>query len=374
MSSATALAAAVATAGLLSACAMKSDSESQGVIAVAADDSSCDVERNQSGAGNVTFNVDNKGSKVTEFYVYAKGDRIMGEVENIGPGLTRKLIVELPAGKYETACKPGMRGKGIRSAFTVTGKAEPKKNTEAELKEATESYKRYVNSQTGALQQRTTEFVEAVKAGDKEKAKQLFAVSRVYYERIEPVAESFGELDPAIDEREDDPSLGGPEFTGYHRLEAALWRDDNISDMGPIADRLLTDVKSLVEQAKDVDLTPLQLANGSKGLLDEVAVGKITGEDDRYSHTDLWDFDANVEGSKAAINSLRPVLQQENPSLLATIDERFTAVENELAKHEKGDGYRLHNELSDDELKELSTALSALSEPVGQVAGVVAAR
>ena len=71
----------------------------------------------------------------------------------------------------------------------------------------------------------------------------------------------------------------------------------------------MADVKTIVAKANVEKLTPLQLANGAKELLDEVATGKITGEEDRYSHTDLWDFEANVEGSQAAIAALRPVLQ-----------------------------------------------------------------
>jgi iron uptake system component EfeO len=368
------IAAAVVTAAMLASCAVKNEGDSKGTISVTAKDSSCDVERSTSEAGNVTFNVTNKGNKVTEFYVYASGDRIMGEVENIGPGLSRKLIVELPAGKYQTACKPGMRGNGIRDAFNVTGKAVPQKDTDSQLKEATQSYQRYINTQIGALEEKTVEFVNAVKASDTAKAKQLYPVARTYYERIEPVAESFGELDPAIDEREDDPSLAGPDFTGFHRLEKALWQENNVSSIGPVADKLLADVKQLAQQARTVNFAPLQLANGSKGLLDEVAKNKITGEEDRYSHTDLWDFAANVDGSKAAVNALRPVLQKDNPDLLATIDERFTAVGDELAKHQKGDGYKLYNELSQDDVKELSTLVTALGEVVGQVSGVVAQR
>ena len=244
-----ALAATTVAALALGACAFSDSDDPEGDIAVAAPDSKCDVSRKEAKAGNVAFEVSNKGTKVTEFYVYAKGDRIMGEVENVGPGLKRRLIVELPAGSYETACKPGMKGDGIRGKSTVTGKAEAAKDNDAKLAEATESYKRYVNSQAAALVEQTTLFVNAVKSGDAEKAKNLFAVSRVYYERIEPVAEAFGDLDPAIDEREDDPSLAGPEFTGYHRLEKALWQDNNISDMGPIADRLLADVRRLKAEA-----------------------------------------------------------------------------------------------------------------------------
>jgi iron uptake system component EfeO len=79
----------------------------------------------------------------------------------------------------------------------------------------------------------------------------------------------------------------------------------------------------------------VQLANGSKELVDEVATGKITGEEDRNSHTDLWDFQANVEGSKAAIASLRPVLAERDPALVSLIGRRFEEVETELAKHAK---------------------------------------
>jgi hypothetical protein len=135
-----------------------------------------------------------------------------------------------------------------------------------------------------------------------------------------------------------------------------------------MADKLMADVKEIVAKANEEELTPLQLANGAKELLDEVATGKITGEEDRYSHTDLWDFAANVEGSKAAIAALRPVLQDRDPALVSELDKQFAAVEAALAKHRVGDGWKLHPQLSAAELKELSDAINALGEPVSQVA------
>jgi iron uptake system component EfeO len=139
-----------------------------------------------------------------------------------------------------------------------------------------------------------------------------------------------------------------------------------------MADKLMADVKEIVAKANEEELTPLQLANGAKELLDEVATGKITGEEDRYSHTDLWDFAANVEGSKAAIAALRPVLQDRDPALVSELDKQFAAVEAALAKHRVGDGWKLHPQLSAAELKELSDAINALGEPVSQVAAKVA--
>lgn len=340
-----------------------------GPIAVTASDTTCEVARAESAAGTVTFKITNTGSKVNEFYIFAAGDRVMGEKENILPGVPVELRVELTAGAYEAACKPGMVGDGIRSKFTVTGSAAPL-TKDQKLADATANYQRYVKSQTDALLVKTEEFVLAVKAGDVAKAKALFPIARTYWERIEPVAEIFGDLDPKIDGREDVIAEGLP-FTGFHRIEKDLWVTGDVSKSGPIADQLLVDVKDIVAKANAEKLSPLQLANGAKELLDEVATGKITGEEDRYSHTDLWDFAANVQGSQAAIAALRPALEERSPDLVAKLDTAFKAVDDTLAKHRAGDGWKLHNQLSQAELKELSDVINALAEPVSQVAGAI---
>ncbi len=213
--------------------------------------------------------------------------------------------------------------------------------------------------------------MNAVKDKKVDDAKKLFPVTRIYWERIEPVAESFGDIDPKIDNREDGVEPGG-KFTGFHRLEKDLWVTGLQADSAAIADQLLVDVKDLVTRTKSVELTPLQLANGAKELLDEVATGKITGEEDRYSHTDLWDFRSNVDGSQAAVASLRPVIDERNPELGKTLDEKFGAVDDILAKHQVGDGYKLYTQLTPADIKEMSEAVDALGEPISQVAEVVA--
>jgi iron uptake system component EfeO len=318
------------------------------------------------------FTVTNSGSKVTEFYVYADGDRVMGEVENIAPGVARDLRVELPAGDYEATCKPGMVGDGIRTALSVTGEAATLSEDET-LAQAGTDYQRYVQSQTGALLEQTTAFTDAVKAGDVEGAKALYPVARTYWERIEPVAESFGDLDPIIDGREGDQAEG-EDFTGFHRIEQALWETGDVSGMAPYADQLRTNVQEVVDKANQVTLDPLQLANGAKALLDEIATGKITGEEDRYSHTDLWDFHANLEGSEAAVQALRPHLEKTDPDLVAEIDQRFAATEAELEQHRSGDGWVSYDQLTADQLRGLSDSITALTESVSQVASVVAGK
>jgi iron uptake system component EfeO len=358
----------------LAACASTDDGagEADHTIAVSSTDDACDVARAELAAGTHRFAVTNDGSDVTEFYVYEDGEKVVGEVENIAPGLSRELLVELEAGEYEAVCKPGMAGDGIRRPLTVTGESAGKAEDPA-LTQAAADYQAYVQSETGPLLEQTTAFVTAVKAGDVAGAKALYPAARIHWERIEPVAESFGDLDPLIDGREGDQEAG-QDFTGFHRIEKALWVAGDVSDMGPYADQLLTDVQQIVERANEVTLEPLQLANGAKALLDEIATGKITGEEERYSHTDLWDFAGNLEGSHKAIETLRPYLEKNDADLLAELDERFAATEAELAQYRVGDGWVLYDQLSQTQLKGLSDSVTALTESVSQVAAAVAGR
>jgi iron uptake system component EfeO len=364
----------VAIWGLAGCAEDKKTSPGADEVTVAATDSACTLSATKLKAGPVTFKVTNQGSKVTEFYVYAEGNRIVGEVENIGPGLSRNLTVDLTKGTYEGACKPGMVGKGIRTKVTVSGGGDAKSLSDSEeLKAAAASYEGYVASQAKELIEETEKFVAAVKAGRTAEAKRLFPEARTYWERIEPVAEIFGDLDPLTDGREPDAKAEGRDFTGWHRIEKQLWVEGNTKGMGEYADELLANIKKVVRLSGEKPLTALQLAQGSKGLLDEVATGKITGEEDVFSHTDLWDFRANIDGSRAAIAALRPVVEDRDPALATTIDRRFEQLDALLDRHQEHDGtWTSYDELSAAQVKKLSVAVDALSEPISQVAAVVA--
>ncbi|MBC9819950.1 iron uptake system protein EfeO [Terrabacter sp. MAHUQ-38] len=366
-------------AGLgLAACTDKADptgssTAAGGPITVTATDTTCQLSATTAKAGTVTFQVTNAGSKVNEFYLYAEGDRIVSEVENITPGLKRELKVEITEpGTFSTACKPGMVGDGIRGTFTVTGTAVAG-SADQKVAKAIADYKAFVASETDELVEGTEAFVAAVKAGDVAKAKSLYAQARHPWEAIEPVAESFGDLDPRIDGREDVVEEG-MKFTGYHRLEKDLWVTGLKKDSNAIADQLLADVKEIAAKSKTVEPTALTIANGAKALLDEVATGKITGEEERYSHTDLWDFDGNLEGSRQALAVLRPVISAKAPELQKALDARFKELSGLLGSHKTGADYKSYTALSDADIKALTVALDALSEQVSKVPGVVEAK
>ncbi len=343
-------------------------------ITVDASDTECKLSGTTATTGPSTFVVTNNGNKVTEFYVYGEGERVMGEVENISPGLKRQLIVQLTQpGTYQTSCRPGMVGEGIRGNFEVTGDAV-KIDTEGKFKEAADSYKRYVLSQTDALIPSTEAFVAAVKAKDVAKAKDLYPTTRTYYERIEPVAESFpNDLDPRIDLREADLEPG-QKWTGFHALEKQLWVTGLQPDADALADQLLADVKELEAGVKAPNWTidSTQIAGGAQGLLDEIASSKISGEEDIFSHTDLWDFKANVDGSQTAVASVRPILDERNAELGKRVDQRFADVEKLLEKYREGDGFVSYDKVTEPQRQELSRAIDALSKEVSQVQGVIA--
>jgi iron uptake system component EfeO len=363
----------VGAAGLVAsaaACGGGPPAPTGGDVAVTASDSTCQLARTELAAGVTRFVITNTGSKINEFYVF-RGDTVLGEVENIGPGTTRNLSVELKEGSHTGVCKPGMGGDGIKQVFTVTGTAAAL-SQDAKLSSAVTAYTEYVRSQADLLVVKTKDFTDAIRAGDIAKAKQLFAIARGPYETIEPVAESFGDLDPAIDARDGDLEANTP-WTGFHALEKHLWVDNDISQDKALADRLDADVAKLVTLTKTVDLQPLAIANGAKELLDEVATSKITGEEDRYSHTDLWDIAANVAGVEAAMDSLGPALAERDAALLANVDSAHEAVEAALAPYKVGDGWKLYTELTPADTKALADAISGLAEPVSKVAAAISA-
>ncbi|WNM49277.1 iron uptake system protein EfeO [Kitasatospora sp. CM 4170] len=360
----------------LTGCSKKSDSPTgPGAVGINATDTACEVSKTSFPAGHVVLDITNKGSKTTEVYVYAAGDKIVTERENIGPGTKATINAEIKAGSYEIACKPGMVGDGIRQKITVTGDASAAAApADPRLTAAVDAYRKYAQEQADLTIPAVEAFAAAIKAGDVEKAKSLYAPSRTGWERTEPVAESFGDIDPKTDTREDGLEAG-QEWTGWHKLEKSLFADAKIGDdEKKLADQLVTDLKDWQKKIPEAEITATSMANGAKELLDEVATGKITGEEDRYSHTDLADFAANVEGARKAYELLKPVASEKDAELAKTLDSEFAATEALLAKYKQADGtYTSYDKVADAERKTFSDAVNALGEPLSKLAAAVGA-
>lgn len=365
-------AATVAALTAVTGCAQKSDGKGDGAVRVVAKDDSCEVSKKKLPAGHIELAVQNKGSKVTEVYVLFPDDRIVAERENIGPGTKATITAEIKAGSYEVACKPGMKGHGIRQKLEVTGANAAKRSPE--MDKAVAEYRTYVQAQADETLPKAKKFTDAVAAGDIEAAKKIYADSRLGWERTEPVAESFGDIDPKVDIREDDLE-DGQKWTGWHRLEKALWQDKKLgAEEKALAPVLYKDLVDWQKRVGTADITPTSMANGAKELLDEVATGKVTGEEERYSHTDLIDFKGNVEGAEKSYELLKPIASKNDAALTTTLDKRFAELNALLDKYREDKSsyaFTSYEKVGKADRKELSDAVNALAEPLSRLAAAV---
>lgn len=229
-------------------------------------------------------------------------------------------------------------------------------------------YRTYAIAEIDEFVLKTEEFANAVIAGDIEKARALYAPARMHYERAEPIAEVFADLDPKIDAREGD--VPEEEWGGYHRIEKGLWVDNTTQGYEPYAEQLIKDVKLLRAKVETVEVTPDLLITGAVDLLNEVSTSKVTGEEDRYSHTDLYDFVANVEGAEKIYNLLKSSLVVKDKEVSDEIETRFKELYSLLENYKQNDGYILYTDLSEGQVKELSQSINELAEPLSKL-GIV---
>ncbi|MEX6663136.1 iron uptake system protein EfeO [Pseudomonas sp. W2-17] len=233
-------------------------------------------------------------------------------------------------------------------------------------------YKIYVTENVDTLAADTQKFTDAIKKGDLATAKKLFPTTRLSYESIEPIAELFSDLDASIDSREDDHENGvkADDFTGFHRLEYALFSQNTTKDQGVFADKLLADVKELQSRIAGITFPPEKVVGGAAALMEEVAATKLSGEEDRYSHTDLYDFQGNVDGSKKIVDLFKPQLEQSDKAFVAKVEKNFATVDKILAKYKTKDGgYETYDKVKEQDRKALAGPVNTLAEDLSQMRG-----
>lgn len=347
------------------------------------DESGCSVaELSTDASGFVDFRVTSNAKKKGEYEIISSEPSLKHE-SYMDPGEVDESKVLLDPGTYTVICFNSNAKK--RATLVVGGGGTPTTATTgtttsaaAGLAPIAARYTRFVRGQASALQSETRKFTNAVRAGDLQAAKDLYARVRMPWESIEPIAEAFPDADAAIDSRADDHAKGeaDPAFTGFHALEYGLWaqgtkKGANV-DLDALANRLDADVAELVDEVKKLDVSPSQMVGGAAALIDEAAQTKVTGEEERYSKTDLWTLSANLDGAARIVALLAPALQKADPSQLAATRKAIAAVRTVLDRYGEADGsFASYSTVSAADKAKLKTTMADLAEQLSSLAGVL---
>lgn len=259
----------------------------------------------------------------------------------------------------------------LMAALEALEQAKPSSGSSSELlNKAVANYEAFVKEQAAKFAEETKLFTAAVNAGNVEEAKKEYTKARVYFETIEPVAESFGDLDPRIDARladvEDETT-----WTGYHRIEKALWVDKSLEGMDKYSDQLVKDTEELASKVQSIKLDAKTMVAGAIELINEAATSKITGEEEVFSRTDLVDLAANINGSKTVYLAIIPALNEHNPDLATKLDKQFQDMESMLLTYQKSGEFVTYDQLTTEQIREISDKLSQLSELMTQTAAIL---
>ena len=336
----------------------------------------CTPEPSTVPTGQIQFNVKNKDAgSVSEAELRTSDlSHILGEQENLTPGLSGGFALVVQPGHYLINC-PGAAQPHAR--FTVAGTSKAKNwKTSAVLSRAVSQYATYVNQNAATLVSSSQSMCAAVTAGNQTLAEQLYPKSRIYYERIEPVAEVWGTLDTDIDGRIDNPVTDPTKLEGFHRIEEIMWDDNTLSGAATFCTGLVQHEQQLQQLVSTASYDPVTMASGATDLINEAATSKITGEEERYSNTDFIVFQANVDGAMEVVNLLKPYIQRVDPSLVSTIEQRYQKVENAIAKYKATPGYDTtgyveYSTVLTPQRRQLSAIVQAFAESLSQMSGQV---
>ena len=282
-------------------------------------------------------------------------------------------LVLFSAAVLMTACSANTNTSKTSSSSSEA-KVTLSSNDKKALDKATSEYKTFVEGQIDQLLTDTEKFESLLKEGKLDEAKKIYPLIRMSYERSEPIAESFGESDVKIDFRladymDENKTEEG--WSGFHRIEKILWEQNTTSGTETYANQLVNDIKELKAKVATVEVTPDMMLTGAVDLLNEVATSKITGEEEIYSHTDLYDFRANIEGAEKIFQLFKPLIKNKDEKLVASLEKEFKNVNSLLDKHmTDSQHYKLYTDLTKEDTKELAEAVTKLGEPLSQM-GVI---
>ncbi|MGE8150310.1 iron uptake system protein EfeO [Pseudomonas vancouverensis] len=316
-------------------------------------------------AGRSSFRIVNRSDRAVEWEIL-DGVLVVEERENIAPGLSQVINANLLPGDYVITCGLLSNPRGTlhvtpTAASDAAAKAKP---SMVAFVGPLSEFRVYLSSQGSALIKTVTALEQAIETGDLAQAQSLYAPARAAYQRVAPAAQRLAELDNSINARADyfEKREQDADFGGFHRIEYALFQQRNLEGLTPVAQRLLSDVTTLKQQLLAQSLLPEQLVSIVVRNLNSIAeVRASSGEEERYSHTDLNGFAANVEVAHKVVELLRPLLTKSAANVLPGIDKALNAVDAELNGLKVNDGYASYDSVGAEQRKQLADKAKALA-------------
>jgi iron uptake system component EfeO len=368
---------ALAAAGCSSSGSSSRDAAARGsTVTIELTSAGCAPRPARIAAGPVQFNISNKGAGAVSEAELRTSDlaKILGEQENLTPGLSGGFSLDIQPGHYVINC-PGAAQPHWKLA--VTGHSSgPAWSSSPQLTAAVRGYAAYVDQNAAALVAHTRAFCQAIDAGKIGRAEVRYPQARIYYERIEPVADIWGSLDTQIDGRWENPVTVPSQFIGFHKIEQLIWEDNTLRGTPALCAGLVGHEQQLLTLVRSAQYNPLEMASGATDLINEAATSKITGEEERYSNTDFPVFQANVDGAMEVVRLLRPYLEHKAPGLLTQIQHRDAAITAQLARYQASPGYDdtgyvEYSTVLSGQRRQLSAAVNALAESLSGLSAQV---
>ena len=316
-------------------------------------------------AGRASFRIVNRSERAVEWEIL-DGVLVVEERENIAPGLSQVINANLQPGDYAITCGLLSNPRGTlhvtpTAASDAAAKAKP---SMVAFVGPLSEFRVYLAVQGSALIKAATALNQAIASGDLAQAQALYLPARAAYQRVAPAAQRLAELDNQINARADyfEKREQDPAFVGFHRLEYALFQQRNLDDVTPIAQRLLADVTTLKQQLLAQSLPPEQLVSIVVRNLNSLAdVRAGSGEEERYSHSDLNGFAANAQTARKVVDLLRPMLSKSAAELLPKIDQALDDFDSQLNAFKSADGYVSYDAVTAAQRQQITAKAKALA-------------
>ena len=317
-------------------------------------------------AGRASFRIVNHSDRAVEWEIL-DGVLVVEERENIAPGLSQVINANLVPGDYAITCGllSNPRGTLHVTPTTASDAAAKAKPSMVAFVGPLSEFRVYLSSQSTALIKAVTALEQAIEAGDLSQAQALYVPARTAYQRIAPAAQRLAELDNTINARADyfEKREQDPGFSGFHRLEYALFQQRTLDGLTPVAQRLLTDVTTLKQQLLAQSLPPEQLVSIVVRNLNNLGeVRASSGEEERYSRTDLNGFAGNLFAARKVVDLLRPLLTKSAAELLPTLDNAIASLDAELGGFKVENGYASYDSVSAEQRKQIADKAKALAD------------